>query len=565
MPKWKLQLSTTEPNNDVGLIKINQDDENSQTFEAEISEFGQLKDFSNREVYFNAKIGPYKVRDKVPLESIYYDSNRVAYTLIAPFLQKIGEFEAWFSFRVPGEDVDEFSTTFFSYRIVPGITKDIKEGNYLWDMEELLRYYKRYKDLIAEIVNNKDLSSLVEEIVNLNDRTNKLDNYPTASKADAEEGKASNRFMTPERTKQFYLNQTKKRRQKWDEGLNWIAHRGNNAVYPENSLMAFKSVTRHWGIETDIQVTSDGKWVVMHDDTVDRTTNGTGKVRDLSYAQFRNLRIDSGSNVGNLPDGERIPPSFEEYLLICKQLNKVPIIEIKTGTYSSDQYASLRNSLNLFGYDESNCVIGSFDFSILSMIRVMYPEMELHHFVNSINLNEINQLVALGVPAVCSSDYSHFSLNAENIRLLHAAGLKVAAWTVPYNDFDRIKELGVDYITTNSKSGNLRYAELSLKSGFKVYTGAGFQNANYVEEISPGNVRCYFNVIEGNNTTDLEIATLPNWATPFFNEWKMCNVRTETGTALATANVMRDGKILVGLGWSARTVWALGTLEWSIH
>lgn len=202
MAKWKLQLSTTEPNNNVGLIKINQDDENSQTFEAEINEFGQLKDFSNREVYFNAKIGPYKVRDKIPTETIYYDSNRVAYTLIAPFLQKIGEFEAWFSFRVPGEDIDEFSTAFFSYRVIPGVTRDIPEGNYLWDMEELLRYYKRFKDLIAEIIANNDFSGLIDEIAKIDDRTNKLDNFATATKTEAEEGVAQNKLMTPERVKQ---------------------------------------------------------------------------------------------------------------------------------------------------------------------------------------------------------------------------------------------------------------------------------------------------------------------------------------------------------------------------
>ncbi|WP_313631354.1 BppU family phage baseplate upper protein [Enterococcus devriesei] len=202
MAKWKLQLSTTEPNNNVGLIKINQDDENSQTFEAEINEFGQLKDFSNREVYFNAKIGPYKVRDKVPPESIYYNSNRVAYTLIAPFLQKIGEFEAWFSFKKADEVTDEFSTAFFSYRVVPGITKNIPEGNYLWDMEELLRYYKRFKDLIAEIIANNDFSGLIDEIAKIDDRTNNLDNFATASKSEAEEGVASNKLMTPERVKQ---------------------------------------------------------------------------------------------------------------------------------------------------------------------------------------------------------------------------------------------------------------------------------------------------------------------------------------------------------------------------
>ncbi|HGF8183225.1 TPA: glycerophosphodiester phosphodiesterase family protein, partial [Enterococcus faecium] len=66
-------------------------------------------------------------------------------------------------------------------------------------------------------------------------------------------------------------------------GLTWIAHRGNNSTAPENSIVAFENVYRHQAIETDIQLTSDNRWVVMHDETVDRTTNGTGKISDMTY------------------------------------------------------------------------------------------------------------------------------------------------------------------------------------------------------------------------------------------------------------------------------------------
>ena len=96
MPKHKMILSTTEPNNNIPLIRIIQDDKNSQIFEAEIVEEGQLLNFDNKVVFFNAQIGPYKVRDKV--ESVDYANSRVSYTLIDAFLQKVGEFEGWFSF-----------------------------------------------------------------------------------------------------------------------------------------------------------------------------------------------------------------------------------------------------------------------------------------------------------------------------------------------------------------------------------------------------------------------------------------------------------------------------------
>ncbi|WP_270274676.1 BppU family phage baseplate upper protein, partial [Enterococcus lactis] len=139
MPKHKIILSTTEPNNNIPLIRIIQDDKNSQIFEAEIVEEGQLLDFDNKVVFFNAQIGPYKVRDKVET------------------IQKVGEFEAWFSFADNEEpESDLFSTMRFNYRVLPGIRKNIWEGNYFWDLQELVEYYKRYKALISGIVENKD-------------------------------------------------------------------------------------------------------------------------------------------------------------------------------------------------------------------------------------------------------------------------------------------------------------------------------------------------------------------------------------------------------------------------
>ncbi len=77
-------------------------------------------------------------------------------------------------------------------------------------------------------------------------------------------------------------------------GLTWIAHRGNNSTAPENSIVAFENVYRHQAIETDIQLTSDNRWVVMHDETVDRTTNGTGKM--VLVSNLRQLFVETRIN-----------------------------------------------------------------------------------------------------------------------------------------------------------------------------------------------------------------------------------------------------------------------------
>ncbi|WP_438747235.1 glycerophosphodiester phosphodiesterase family protein [Enterococcus sp. DIV1368f] len=371
-------------------------------------------------------------------------------------------------------------------------------------------------------------------------------------------------------TKEFYQNDTKAQRQRWKEGLNWIAHRGNNTEYPENSIPAFKTVRRHWGIETDIQVTSDGQWVVMHDDTVDRTTNGTGKVSSMTLAQFRNLRIDAGANVSKLSDEEKTPPTFEEYLKICKELNKVPVIEVKSGTYSKDNFDLLKDTLDLYGYGEANCVIGSFGVNILNTIRTYYPNIELHYFVDAINESVITQIKKLGVPAAVSCSYSNSSLSTANVKALHMAGFKVGTWTVPENKFADMTKLGIDYITTNSLSGNQKYAKLSYQNGF--VDNQGITDASYVEELVGGGIHINFNVEKGGNTQNTVIANLPDWAIPLKSQYSQCGIRTSSGVALGTFDIrgrtaptgVVAGTLSVGLNWSGRSSWAAGSTVYAV-
>lgn len=267
-------LSTTEPNNNIPLIRIIQDDKNSQIFEAEIVEEGQLLDFDNKVVFFNAQIGPYKVRDKV--ESVDYANSRVSYTLIDAFLQKVGEFEGWFSFADSEKpESDLFSTMCFNYRVLPGIRKNIWEGNYFWDLQELVEYYKRYKTLIAGIVENKDFSGLIDKIAEIDGRTNRLDNFATATKTEAEQGMAANKFMTPQRVAQ----QTDARL-----ATNEEAQKGTN----NKKLMTPQSVAHSIG---KMAVTTSGDQDVKGKKNFLEVPKYNGKSLVLTSS---NLYIDSG-------------------------------------------------------------------------------------------------------------------------------------------------------------------------------------------------------------------------------------------------------------------------------
>ena len=97
------------------------------------------------------------------------------------------------------------------------------------------------------------------------------------------------------------------------------AHRGCSQRYPENTLLAFEKaaeIKNLSGIELDIQLTSDGELVVIHDERVDRTTNGIGFVREHTFVELRKLRIDAGNN-----DSTQLVPAMEEVLdLLEKKL-----------------------------------------------------------------------------------------------------------------------------------------------------------------------------------------------------------------------------------------------------
>jgi hypothetical protein len=89
-----------------------------------------------------------------------------------------------------------------------------------------------------------------------------------------------------------------------------IAHRGRIGTWPENSLRSTSLLPPHiYGVECDVQQTNDGEWVLMHDTTVDRTTNGTGNVADLTLAELQDMVLDGGGGM---------VPTLSDFLDLCQ-------------------------------------------------------------------------------------------------------------------------------------------------------------------------------------------------------------------------------------------------------
>lgn len=142
----------------------------------------------------------------------------------------------------------------------------------------------------------------------------------------------------------------------------WIVgHRGVRALEPENTMRSFKRAIDMGvdGIETDVQMTKDGHLILMHDHTVDRTTNGTGKVCDFTLEEIRAL--DAGM-------GEKVP-LLSEFLDLVKGTDLMLNVEMKD--YTEEALAGTVAMLKEYELDEQS-VIACFDAGVTTLAHAKY-------------------------------------------------------------------------------------------------------------------------------------------------------------------------------------------------
>ena len=353
--------------------------------------------------------------------------------------------------------------------------------------------------------------------------------------------------------------------QAFNKGTRFFAHRGAQSLAPENSLPAIRMAGNHAGVEIDIHVTSDGQWVVMHDGTVDRMTNGQGAISSFTLADLRKLRFDTGSNLSHFNDAELVIPTLEEAFTACKDNQLIPVIELKkndTDHYTDDDWDNLAKIVKRFRLEDELLFI-SFDYDCLKAIKQRLPLVEVSWLGDGITNDNIAKAQALGVNSGLDLNISGATMQAnvinDNVVKAHEAGLTVGAWTTQ-DDSNRnmLVGAGVDFITTNSLSGEKRYQELTLHNGWR--------NTNYndypiahVQEISKGVIELYMVISAGNNQNARQpqvlIAGLPYWATPVKEIWNKATVKSGSGVQLGTFDIHDDGSVVVGLGWTGPSQW----------
>ncbi len=226
------------------------------------------------------------------------------------------------------------------------------------------------------------------------------------------------------------------------------AHRGYSAVAPENTLPAFRLAGEYgfWGAECDTSPTADGVWIIMHDDTVDRMTDGEGKVADFTYEEIGKLNIDAGNNVSQYP-GTKVP-TLTEYLDVCAAYSMHPVIEIKTCARVKDM-DSLAALLNAREEKEMFTVI-TFGADLAARIKKLMPDTPVYLLIGGAPAEEFDNAIKFCLEnGLDGLDFAQV-WDKEHVKAVQRAGLKTMVWTVDSTEAaEQYYKWGVRDFTTN--------------------------------------------------------------------------------------------------------------------
>jgi glycerophosphoryl diester phosphodiesterase len=220
-----------------------------------------------------------------------------------------------------------------------------------------------------------------------------------------------------------------------------IAHRGASASFPENTIAAFTGACDAGAVmcELDVQLTRDGHLVVIHDETVDRTTDGNGDVAAMSLAELK--RLDAGAKFVAASRARAGIPTLDEVFAATAgrcDLN----IELK-GAGTEARVAAAMGKWNALG----TSMVSSFEWKRLRAIRKLEPSIRIGVLTEDEPDAMLDEATAVGAFAV----NPRFDLaTPELCSRAHHAGMRVLVWTVDVPELMRLMiGHGVDGIMTN--------------------------------------------------------------------------------------------------------------------
>lgn len=218
-----------------------------------------------------------------------------------------------------------------------------------------------------------------------------------------------------------------------------IAHRGAKAYEPENTLQAFQKALdlNSDGIELDVHLSSDGHIIVIHDETIDRTTNGKGLVNDFTLAELKSFLID---------EKYQIPTLNEVFDLVNKKC--LINIELKGLETAPKVVALIEEYIAEKGWKYENFIISSFDWNMLEETANLNPNIP----IGVLTEEDINTALAFAEKIKAKAIHPDFQLlNPDNVNEIHKKGFLVLPWTVnTKEDIQKVKSYQVDGIISDN-------------------------------------------------------------------------------------------------------------------
>ncbi len=227
-------------------------------------------------------------------------------------------------------------------------------------------------------------------------------------------------------------------------GTKFVAHRGLSGLELENTISAFVAAANSdcFGIETDVHATSDGKFILFHDDSTGRLCDKDYVVSKTDYATIKSLDLipQKTRTVGS----DFKIPDLKDYLSICAFYDKIAVLELKE-RMTLDVIKGVYREVEKY-YDPQKMIFISFSLENLKDLRAWQPNANIQYLVQSFNDNILNALKEYKLDL----DIGHWVCPKDVIDICHKNGIKVNVWTVDNpGDAERFIDYGVDYITTN--------------------------------------------------------------------------------------------------------------------
>ncbi len=226
-----------------------------------------------------------------------------------------------------------------------------------------------------------------------------------------------------------------------------FGHRGFSGEYPENTMLSFKKAIEAGadGIELDVHFTKDKEIVICHDELIDRTSNGSGYIKDYTYEEL--CRFDFYGKFEGKYEFQKIP-TLREYLELVAPIDGfITNIELKTGVFEyigiEKAVIDLLEKYNL----KDRTILSSFNHYTILRCREIAPEIKTGFLTDTWILDMWDYAKKYGVECV-HPDFPY--LTEENVRRLKEEGLEINTWTVnKAEDIKRLAALGVDTLIGN--------------------------------------------------------------------------------------------------------------------